>query len=83
MLASGTILIFNNELQRMADQNGSIAPEDVENNQTKTTVANKERKKITFADEAGEKLCHVKVFENEMISSSVNNPSLHQEVLVK
>nr|XP_011459562.1 PREDICTED: uncharacterized protein LOC105349997 [Fragaria vesca subsp. vesca] len=71
------------KIMRMADQNGSIAPEDVENNQTKTTVANKERKKITFADEAGEKLCHVKVFENEMISSSVNNPSLNQEVLVK
>ncbi|PRQ27011.1 hypothetical protein RchiOBHm_Chr6g0300761 [Rosa chinensis] len=71
------------KIMRMADQNDSNDSEDVGNNHPKTTIVNKERKKITFADEAGEKLCHVRVFENEMISSSVTGPSQNQELLVK
>ncbi|XP_050365830.1 uncharacterized protein LOC126784408 [Argentina anserina] len=70
------------KIMRMADQNASNAPKGVADNHMKTTVVNKERK-ITFADEAGEQLCHVKVFENEMIPSSAIDPSLKQEVLVK
>lgn len=79
----GIILIIIYKLQRMAYQNDSNASKDVGNNQTKTIVLNKERKKITFADEAGEKLCHVKFFENEMISSLGTEPSPNQELLVK
>lgn len=35
-------------------------------------VANKDKegKKIVFADEAGEKLCHVKFFENDLATFS-------------
>lgn len=33
----------------------------------------KERKKITFADEAGGELCHVKLFYNGMASTSETN----------
>ncbi|PON60302.1 hypothetical protein TorRG33x02_285240 [Trema orientale] len=43
-------------------ENDSGAPE-------RETVVNKERKKITFADEAGEELCHVRFFKNEYTSS--------------
>ncbi|XP_062098002.1 uncharacterized protein LOC133803875 [Humulus lupulus] len=39
-------------------ENESGAPE-------RETVVNKEKKKITFADEAGEELCHIRHFENE------------------
>lgn len=44
-------------LQRLAEKD-SDAPES-------ESVANKEKKKITFADEAGEALCHVRFFENK------------------
>lgn len=43
-------------------ENESSAPES-------ETVVNKERKKITFADEAGEELCHVRFFKNDFPSS--------------
>lgn len=49
-------------LQRLADKDSS-APE------SEGGVVNKERKKITFADEAGEKLCHVRFIENKLTSS--------------
>ena len=47
-------------LQRLTE-NDSGAPE-------RETVVNKDRK-ITFADEAGEELCQVRLFKNEFISS--------------
>lgn len=45
-------------------------------------VVPKERKKITFADETGGKLCHVKVFEDDM-ASRLGSCTEQQELLVK
>lgn len=44
-------------------------------------IANKERKKITFADEAGEELCHVKFFEKNLTELSPNPDAARPEVL--
>lgn len=72
-LVRGIILIISvHQLQKLAD-NGSNASEN---------VANKE-KKITFADEAGEKLCHVKFFENDMASFPGIDGDQGQEFLLK
>ncbi|PQQ13616.1 uncharacterized protein Pyn_34298 [Prunus yedoensis var. nudiflora] len=60
------------KIMKLAD-NGSNASEN---------VANKE-KKITFADEAGEKLCHVKFFENDMASFPGIDGDQEQEFLLK
>ncbi|CAB4265748.1 unnamed protein product [Prunus armeniaca] len=60
------------KIMKLAD-NGSNASEN---------VANKE-KKITFADEAGEKLCHVKFFENDRASFPGIDGDQEQEFLLK
>ncbi|KAF4347277.1 hypothetical protein F8388_015068 [Cannabis sativa] len=51
-------------------ENDSGAPE-------RETTVNKEKKKITFADEAGEELCHIRLFEND---SSSLEPNTHELV---
>lgn len=43
------------------------------------SIANKERRKISFADEAGAQLCHVKFFEN--LTESTLEPDTRPEVL--
>lgn len=44
-------------------------------------VLSKERKKITFADEAGGKLCHVRVFEEDVASLSESNTEKHEPLV--
>lgn len=58
VIISNTLLfILIDEWQKLSEA-GSCAPGN---------IVNKERK-ITFADEAGGKLCHVKVFKDDMTS---------------
>lgn len=53
-------------LQRLTDKGPKYSESSI--NQESATSVNKEKRKISFADEAGEKLCHVRYFENELTS---------------
>ena len=54
---AGGILV--NQVQRLTETGSSSG-----------NVVPKEKKKITFADEVGGELCHVKFFEDDMVSLS-------------
>lgn len=51
--------ILVNQVQRLTETGSSSG-----------NVVHKEKKKITFADEVGGELCHVKFFEDDMVSLS-------------
>ncbi|XP_015884620.3 uncharacterized protein LOC107420233 [Ziziphus jujuba] len=53
-----------------------------ESSDASESVVNKERKRITFADEAGEKLCHVRIFENDL-TTWLGSDGEKQEMLVQ
>jgi len=52
--------ILVNQVQRLTETGSSSSG----------NVVHKEKKKITFADEVGGELCHVKFFEDDMVSLS-------------
>ena len=61
-----------NQLQKLTE-NESVTPGN---------AIHKERKKITFADEVGGELCHVKLFHHDM-ASSLEPSGGEQELLAK
>lgn len=62
-------MVGNNCGSFLTSSTQTLADKDSDVSETESAVVNKERKKITFADEAGEKLCHVKFFEKNSSDS--------------